>query len=239
VNVRKVLTAVVAVFPTAIMTAVLPPAVAHASGTPPPPSGYHQTYSRNFASARSLGDWVIQPGNNTRISVSPATGLGVEVTGKNQSGNVMSSKAVVGPRSFVQALLYFPTYNGLIVNWPAFWTTGNNWPADGEIDILEGEGGRACLQTHYGTLKHELNSPEYCAPVGTGGWITVSMLRTGGKVTAWYNSTKIGTASLPPTAGEQLVFDNRDGTGGGCPSCNGPIRYPAADWLSWVKVWQA
>ena len=44
----------------------------------------------------------------------------------------------------LQARIWLPGRGGQISNWPAFWTDGQNWPRDGEIDVLEGLGGKAC-----------------------------------------------------------------------------------------------
>jgi hypothetical protein len=213
---------------------------------PSPPAGYTQTYTHNFVT-QGMGDWVTQPGAGATVKISSAAGaefgLGIEVTAENQWAECISSDAVITANCFVQALLYMPLSGGLVENWPAFWTTGTDWPVNGEIDILEGQVGRAALQTHYGTLQTNgsasENSPSQNAPVGTGGWLTVSMLRTGGQVTAWYNSLEVGTVPLPPTANHVLIFQNQDGPDDSNPGFTGPLVYPSTAWLSKVSVWSA
>jgi hypothetical protein len=206
---------------------------------PSPPSGYSETYSHNFTT-QGMGDWVTQPGAGATVSVSKSDGLGVGVTGIDQWAEVISSDAVIGPDSFVQAYLYVPPGpGGLIANWSGLWTSGNPWPQNGEIDILESQGGYACLETHYGTSGSEISSPSHCAPAGLTGWHTVSMLRSGEQVTAWYDSTEMGTVPLPVTAGEELIFQNQDGPDDSCAPCNGPLVYPSTAWLKSVTVWNA
>lgn len=218
---------------------IIPPAASLrvAASLPSPPSGYSETYSHNFAS-QGMGDWVTQPGAGATVAVSKSNGLGVEVTGENQWAELISSDAVIGPNSFVQAHMYVPPGpGGLVANWPAFWTTGTPWPQNGEIDIMEGQSGHACEQMHYGTSGNEISSPSNCARAGLTGWHTISMLRTGEKVTVWYDGTKIGMVPLPTTANEELIFQNQDGPNDLCPSCNGPLVYPSTAWLARVTVW--
>ena len=209
------------------------------------PAGYQVTYAHDFT-AQGMGDWVTQPGAGATVSVSSRYGLGVEVTGEDQWAEVISSDAVIGPNSFVQGLVYIPPGpNGSTANWPAFWTTGSPWPNNGEIDMLEGQGGRSCEQTHYGVLQPDGhasgNSVSTCGALGSGstGWLTVSMLRTGEQVEVWYNKTLIGKVPLPTTADEELIFQNQDGPSNSCPSCNGPLVFPSTAWLSRVAVWSA
>ena len=180
------------------------------------------TYAHDFTT-QGMGDWVTQPGTGATVSVSSSHGLGVEVTGEDQWAEVISSDAVIGPNSFVQGLVYIPPGpNGYTANWPAFWSTGSPWPNNGEIDMLEGQEGRSCEQTHYGELQphgHASgNSVSKCGPLGSSstGWLTVSMLRTGEQVEVWYNKTFVGKVPLPTTANQKLIFQNQDGPNNGC-----------------------
>jgi hypothetical protein len=138
-----------------------------------------------------------------------------------------------------------PGPNGRTANWPALWSTGSPWPKNGEIDMLEGQGGRSCEQTHYGKLQPDghasSNSVSKCGRLGSSstGWLTVSMLRTGEQVEVWYNRTLIGKVPLPTTAKQKLIFQNQDGPRNICPSCNGPLIFPSTAWLSRVAVWSA
>jgi hypothetical protein len=207
------------------------------------PAGYQVTYAREFTT-QGIGDWQTQPGATATVSVSSRYGLGVEVTGEDQWAEVISADAVVGPNSFVQGLVYIPPGpSGYTANWPAFWTSGSSWPVNGEIDMLEGQEGRSCEQTHYGTLQpngHASgNSASNCGPLGAGstGWVTVSMWRTGEEVEVWYNQTLIGKVPLPTNANEALIFQNQDGPDNSCDACNGPLIYPSTAWLSKVAVW--
>jgi hypothetical protein len=205
------------------------------------PAGYRVAYTHDFTK-QSMGDWVTQPGAGATVSVSASYGLGVEVTGKDQWAEVISSAAVIGPNSFLQALVYIPPGpKGSTANWPAFWSTGSLWPNDGEIDMLEGQEGRSCEQTHYGTLQpngHASgNSVSNCGALGSTGWITISMWRTNQQVEVWYNKAFIGKVPLPTNANEELVFQNQDGPNNSCDACNGPLVYPSTAWLSRVAVW--
>ena len=83
------------------------------------PAGYQVTYAHDFT-RQGMGDWVTQPGAGATVSVSSSYGLGVKVTGEDQWAEVISSDAVIGPNSFVQALVYIPPGpNGSTANWPA------------------------------------------------------------------------------------------------------------------------
>jgi hypothetical protein len=230
---------VAAVFPAVLMAVFMLAgtvrAVPATRPAPRPPSGYHETYSHNFAT-QGRGNWVTQPQARATVSTGKY-GLSITVTGKDQWAEVHSG-VVIKPNSFVQAQVYLPSADGKIVNWPAFWAVGSVWPADGEIDIIEGLAGRACWRTHYaGIGRPGLGS---CAPAGKfTGWSTMSALWTGGKVTFWYNNTRMGTVTLPTTADQKLIFENQSfDPSNSCPVCYGPLAYPSTAYLSWVHVWE-
>jgi hypothetical protein len=63
---------------------------------------------------------------------------------------------------FAEARIYFPGSGRTIYNWPAWWSSGPNWPAAGEEDIAEG----------LGTLTTNYHSPSGAHNFGTvpGTW---------------------------------------------------------------------
>jgi hypothetical protein len=228
---------------------------------PAAPAGWKITYQRNFASTPGLGDWVVQPGAGATVldSTKPGAefGAGVEMTQLNQWAELISSDAVVGPNSFVQGLIFIPSAAGsrpapdaatfpagTTANWPAFWTFGNPWPQNGEIDALEAQSGQSCEQTHYSsgpTSSTEINSPSNCSQgYGTGtGWTTVSILRQNEVIKVWYGTKYIGQVPLPTTADEKLVFQNQSYSTSVCGHCFGPTVLGSAStaWLSNVRVY--
>ena len=48
---------------------------------------------------------------------------------------------------YMEARIWLPG-SARIADWPAFWADGQNWPTDGEIDVLEGLSGQACVHFH-------------------------------------------------------------------------------------------
>lgn len=225
---------------------------------PAAPSGWTVTYSHNFASTPGQADWVTQSGNNAPVLDSTKAGaefgVGVETTALSQWSELISSNAVVGPNSFVQGLVYIPAGSGSrpapdaatfpagsTANWPAFWTTGNPWPQNGEIDMLEGQSGRSCEQTFSGSPSSPTGSKSNCGALGSvsTGWLTVSMLRQGEQIKVWYDNTYIGEVPLPTTANEKLIFQNQSYSTSVCGHCFGPtlLGSPSTAWLSNVRVY--
>ncbi|MFD0862242.1 family 16 glycosylhydrolase [Sungkyunkwania multivorans] len=62
------------------------------------------------------------------------------VSGRIESKSLYGPSNVAGHRSYrFTARIKLPKGNGM---WPAFWSYGNEWPTNGEIDILEARGNR-------------------------------------------------------------------------------------------------
>ena len=56
---------------------------------------------------------------------------------------------------YVEARIHFPGSGSDVYNWPAFWTDGQSWPTNGEIDIAEGLG---TMTTNYHSSSGASNS---------------------------------------------------------------------------------
>lgn len=93
---------------------------------------------------------------------------------QSEGGGPFDSVRLEGKRRFNRGLfildiLHMPTGCG---TWPAFWLTDeNNWPLNGEIDILEGVNYQTTAKTALHTTQgcSHFNLPQ---GVATGGWDT-------------------------------------------------------------------
>ena len=63
--------------------------------------------------------------------------------------NTETSQLYYAPATFSEQIT-LPCRGSRIDNWPAFWlVTNGSWPAGGEIDVMEGLGGKAYWHYHY------------------------------------------------------------------------------------------
>jgi len=129
---------------------------------------------------------------------------------------------------YIEARILLPG-SGKIADWPAFWADGQNWPTDGEIDILEGLGGQACAHFH-----NPAGGPGACASgTFTGGWHTFAADWEPGSITYYYDGTEIwqdtsGITSAPMYLILNLALD----------SSISPDTVPATMRVDYVRVWQ-
>ena len=120
--------------------------------------------------------------------------------------------------------------NGTVDDWPAIWTDGQQWPQDGELDLVEGLGGAACWHFH-----DTQGAPGGCAPTSyTGGWHTFGADWEPGSVTYYYDGNVIGTVTEGVTSSPMylildLAADDQYG---------GPLQTPAALRIDYARVWQ-
>jgi beta-glucanase (GH16 family) len=105
----------------------------------------------------------------------------------------------------IEARVWLPTTsNGQVADWPSVWTDGQNWPDDGEIDLVEGLEGQACAHWHGPTdsgAGYGPNGGSGC-PAGTytGGWHTFAADWEPGIVTWYYDGKNIGCIETSGTA---------------------------------------
>ena len=94
--------------------------------------GYH------WGTATCSGTHVSVSGGNVILTLASATSGGCICTGSSCSGGSGAYDLPVG--GYTEARINFPGSGTTIYNWPAWWTSGPNWPAAGEHDICEGLG---------------------------------------------------------------------------------------------------
>jgi beta-glucanase (GH16 family) len=118
---------------------------------------------------------------------------------------------------------------GVVYDWPAFWTDGQNWPTDGEDDIVEGLGGRLCWTFH-----SPAGAPSTCesTPVSPG-WHTFGADWEPGSVSYYYDGRRVGTITRGITSAPMYVILGL----GADPQVGGPSR-AATFQVKYVRVWQ-
>jgi beta-glucanase (GH16 family) len=127
----------------------------------------------------------------------------------------------------VWARIYLPGSGSTIDNWPAWWTDGQNWPQDGEMDVLEGLGGQACYHFH-----SPAGAPGGCAAGNFTGWHTYGAKWESGSVIYYYDGKAVGTITTGITAAPMYLILN-DAVS---RTAGGPSR-PSTMRIAYVRVW--
>ena len=170
------------------------------------------------------------PGDGTGCNVSsayePYTGA---ATGAN------AWELAIG--DYVEARVWFASSNATpsdpVANWPAFWTSGVHWPANGEIDIAEGLSKLTCsYHAPTGTV-----SPACMpTPITAWGdsWHVYGAYRTATDVYVYWDGNLEATVPTTDAEGPQAIrFDI--GVHAGAPNS---VFGSAGDMLvDWVRGW--
>ena len=113
-----------------------------------------------------------------------------------------------------------------IYNWPAFWTDGQSWPADGEIDVLEGLDGYAAYHVHDSAGGPGGNVGALGDYIG---WHTFGCYRTATEVTFYYDGVEVGSESANFSEPHYLILNYTTS-----PDAGDPLGTMQVDW---VRVW--
>jgi beta-glucanase (GH16 family) len=145
------------------------------------------------------------------------------------SGMVTTARGFSFTYGLAEARIYLPPSGHQIADWPAFWTDGRSWPADGEMDILEGLRGAACFHFH-----DPSGGPGGCVRGNYSGWHTYGANWEPGSVTYYYDGHRVGRITRGVTSAPMYLILNLavDNSYGGAKVA------PARMQVKFVRVWQ-
>jgi beta-glucanase (GH16 family) len=188
---------------------------------------------------------VVQANNELDLNLVARTESCAGTTKSYATGFVTTDGLFSYSYGFVEAKMWLPG-SGSVADWPSFWQDGQSWPADGELDVLEGLGGQACAHWHGPTgngAGFGPNGGTGCPPgTFTGGWHTFGADWEPGKVTWYYDGVDIGCIE---TSGSDCGPSNSTITGapqylvlGLALNASSPAVFPATQRVAYVRVWQ-
>jgi len=155
----------------------------------------------------------------------------VTVGGKSYDmvgGMVQSNDHFQQTYGYFEARIYLPGSNGNISNWPAFWLDGQNWPKDGELDIMEGLSGKAGWHFHSPS-----GGPGSTESGDYTGWHTYGALWEPGEVTYYYDGAEVGKITSGITSSPMYLILNH----GVSDSIGGPTSVGSDMLVDWVHVY--
>jgi hypothetical protein len=134
---------------------------------------------------------------------------------------------------FAEARIYLPGTGTKVDNWPAFWSVGQNWPTDGEIDTLEGLVGSACYHFIYPATSNGTAQGACPTNANYTGWGTFASDWQNGIITYYYDGVDVGTITQGITSSPMfIVAENSTGY------LSGPFASPDDMLVSYIRVWQ-
>ena len=74
--------------------------------------------------------------------------LVMQLASADSGAEIATNEFGLAVGEYAEARIKFAGDGSRIDNWPAWWTSGPNWPADGENDIAEGVGGSLTINYH-------------------------------------------------------------------------------------------
>jgi hypothetical protein len=200
-----------------------------ASSSPPAPNApitvgavIFQDYFASLDTTKWAPDWFGPNNVQNNVACNPANvsvfgGVAALKLSSHTAGALMSTNPNGGANpgfqfsyGYAEAKISFPGRGSTIYNWPAFWTNGQNWATDGEIDVAEGLG---TLTSNYHSAAGADNSGP--VPGNWGGtWHTYGVNRQPGKNDIYWDGQLVRSyATYDAGSPHYLVLNNGRASG--------------------------
>jgi hypothetical protein len=139
---------------------------------------------------------------------------------------------------FIEGRVEFPGNGSTVYDWPAFWTSSQDWPATGETDIFEGLSGSATSNYHSGGPTQSATNIQSLSgqiPGSWGGsWHIYGVDRLPGENVIYWDGQEVRSYPTYDNCAPQYLLIN---IGGG--QYGGPVVTGAQVHVDYVRAWTA
>lgn len=186
----------------------------------------------------NLDGWSMNSMTASAANVSVANSILSLQMSDASTGAYISTENVWGYNfnvgDYAEAKCYFPGDGTNINNWPAWWTSGQAWPSNGELDIAEVGGKRVTVNYHYGPAGSTSSQLGPFTPTGYWGdaWHVYAVHRTASAVNFYWDGVLVKSWAPVDSGGGHVLLLNSGYSSALATGAAGAFK------IDYVRVWQ-